>query len=86
MIEALTYLLAKHPEFPRDPKGLGRIYGQLAYASAALRRNADARAWARRALALDRRQARAYLALLVAARILPSGAVLRLLHRFGRGI
>jgi len=86
IIDALSYLLAKHPEFGRDPKGLARIYGQLAFASAALGRSGDARYWARGALVLDVRQPRAYLALLVAAKVLGAGALLRFLHRFGRSI
>lgn len=35
IIDALQYLLAKHPEFKREPQGLARIYGQIAFAYAA---------------------------------------------------
>jgi glycosyltransferase involved in cell wall biosynthesis len=86
IIDALTYLLAKHPEFARDPKGVARIYGQLAFASAALGRSGDARRWIRRTLGRDIRQPRAYLALLVATRIVAAGQLLRFLHRFGRSV
>ena len=86
IISALTYLLEKYPEFRTDRVGLARIYGQLAFAHAASGRPREARAWARRCLALDARQARAYVALLVSSRLLRPETVLRLAHTFGRGI
>jgi glycosyltransferase involved in cell wall biosynthesis len=86
IIDALLYLLAKHPAFRRDRKGLARIYGQLAFASAALGRHADAWAWARRCLALDLRQLRGYLAMLVTARLVRPHTMLRLVHHLGRGV
>jgi glycosyltransferase involved in cell wall biosynthesis len=86
MTAGLHYLLRKHPDFRSEPRGLARIYGQLAFAYAASAQRAEGRKWAAAALSLDWRQPRAYLALLVAARLLPPTHVLRLLHRFGRGI
>jgi glycosyltransferase involved in cell wall biosynthesis len=86
IVDALLYLLAKHPEFRRDRRGLARIYGQLAFASAALGRRADARVWVRRCLALDPRELRAYLAVLIAARVVRPHAMLRLVHHLGRGV
>jgi glycosyltransferase involved in cell wall biosynthesis len=86
IVDALRYLLDKHPEFGRDPHGLARIYGQLAFASAALGQRRESVSWARRCVALDRWQPRAYLALLVASRVVGPRAILRMLHRFGRGV
>jgi glycosyltransferase involved in cell wall biosynthesis len=86
MADGLRYLLDKHPEFRFEPAGLARIYGQLAFAHAAAGRRADGRRWARRTLGVNWRQPRGYLALLVAAGVLSPRALLRLLHRFGRGI
>lgn len=86
IISALTYLLDKYPEFEREPAGLSRIYGQLAFASAASGKRPEAWTWARRSLRLNRWQPRAYLALLMSFRVLTPGTVLRLAHTFGRGI
>jgi glycosyltransferase involved in cell wall biosynthesis len=86
MTEGLHYLLDKHPDFRSEPRGLARIYGQLAFAYAASARRADSRRWARETLSLDWRQPRGYLALMVAAGVVPPALLLRTLHRFGRGI
>ena len=86
IVAALQYLVRKHPEFEGSPRGLARIYGQIAFAHAAAGRARAAREWIRRALALDRRQPRPYLALLVSAGLLRPGLVLATLHRFGRGV
>jgi glycosyltransferase involved in cell wall biosynthesis len=86
MTEGLHYLLDKFPDFRSEPRGLARIYGQLAFAYAASARRADGRRWARKTLSLDWRQPRAYLALLVSAGLLPPPLLLRTLHHFGRGI
>ena len=86
IIRALTYLLERYPEFQREPAGLSRIYGQLAFAHAASGQRREATRWARRSLRLNRRQPRAYLALLVATRVVPVGRLMRLAHTLGRGI
>jgi glycosyltransferase involved in cell wall biosynthesis len=83
--QAEQCMLAKHPELLRDRRGLARIYGRLAFAKAASGSN-EARAMALRTFALDWRQPRAYLALLVSARIVSPDTLLRLTQRFGRGI
>ena len=86
IIAALQYLVHKHPEFLSEPRGLARIYGQIAFAHAAAGRTRAARTWIRRSLELDRRQPRPYLALLVSFGLLRPGFVLATLHRFGRGV
>ncbi len=83
---ACRYLLDKHPELCEEPRGLARIYGQIAFASAASGDRPAAWAWARRALALSHRERRAYLALAVALRLVSPGVVTRLAHTFGKGV
>jgi glycosyltransferase involved in cell wall biosynthesis len=86
LVSALEYLLEKYPEFHQEPVGLARIYGQIAFALAASGKPAEARAYAKRCLRLDARQPRAYLALLVATRVLRPNFVVTTANRLGRGI
>ncbi len=86
MIAAIDYLVAKHPEFGREPRGLARLYGRKAFAYAALGDRAAARTWAVRALRLSWREQRAYVALLVSTGLVRSETALTLAHRTGRGI
>ncbi len=86
IVEAIGYLLEKHPDLRTDRTGLARLYGRLAFASAAAGRRSDARRWARRTIALDPRERRAYLALAVSTGLVPADAVMRLANRTGRGI
>lgn len=86
IIDALDHLLAKHPELREHPAGLARIEGQQAFARAALGQRREARATARRVLTHNRREPRAYLALLATTPLVRADQVLRLLQRFGRGI
>ncbi len=83
--EALDYLVAKHPDFDRHPRGLARILGQRAVAQAATGERRRAVATAGRALRLNPLEKRVPVALAVAAG-LPAGAALRAAHRLGRGI
>jgi glycosyltransferase involved in cell wall biosynthesis len=86
IIAALTYLVDKHRELAGEPAGLARIYGQIAFAHAALGEGRSARAWARRTLSLNRRERRAWLALAVSLRLLRARTVVRLAHSAGKGI
>jgi glycosyltransferase involved in cell wall biosynthesis len=86
MARALQYLLGKHPDFHREPHGLSRICGQIAFASAAGGDAPAGRRWGRQSLRHDWRQPRAYLALLVSTGLVPPEALLQVLHRYGRGI
>lgn len=86
IIESLTYLLSKHPEFHDEPRGLARIYGRIGFAHAALGERLDARRWALRSLRTDWRERRGYLTLLASAGLVSTDRLLRLAHRFGRGI
>jgi glycosyltransferase involved in cell wall biosynthesis len=86
MIEAIRYLLAKHPAFAREPLGLARLYGRLAFANAALGNRSEARAWARKTLRLNPRERRAYLALAVSTGLVSVDRLMKLAHRRGKGI
>jgi glycosyltransferase involved in cell wall biosynthesis len=83
---ALDYLIDKHPAFKRDERALARLYGQKAFAFAAAGEPAQATEWARAALRLARGERRAYLALLIARRVLRAETVMRLANKAGRGI
>lgn len=85
-VSSLHWMLERHPEIRDDRKGVGRVYGQVAFGEASRPDPRAARRWARRALAKDPVQWRAYVALLVAARVLTPAQVLNGLHRVGRGV
>jgi GT2 family glycosyltransferase len=86
IIQAITYLLQRHPEFERSPEGRARLYGRMAFAYAASGDRANARTWAKRALRLNRRERRAYLAWLVSTGLVSAATLMRLANRTGRGI
>lgn len=83
---ALQWLLRRYPEFATVPQGEARVAGQIAFAQAAMGNRRDAVRWARRTLARNPREPRAYLALAVASRAVHPDRVLRTLHKRGRGI
>ena len=85
IIDALDYLLAKHPVFHTDPRAVGRLRGQQAFATAALRQGGAAGAIAR-TLHLAPTERRAYLAGAVALRLMSADRVLDLVNRRGHGI
>lgn len=86
IIEALDHIVAAHPELATEPAGLARIEGQQAFAHASMGDRRGAWDTARRALGHNRREPRAYLALLVASGLVRSEWVLRALQAGGRGI
>ena len=86
IISALTYLVDKHRDLQQEPRGLARIYGQIAFAHAALGERGPARRWARRTLSLNRRERRAYLALAISLGLISAKTVTRLAHVAGKGI
>jgi len=86
VIAGLRYLLEKYPEFQEEPKGLARIYGQIAFAYAALGRKNEALVWARECLRLNNRESRGYVTLLIVLGLVHSNHVIRVLHLMGRGI
>lgn len=86
IVEALDHLVAAHPELATEPSGLARIEGQQAFARASMGDRRGARRTARSALAHNRREPRAWLAMAVASGAVRSEWVLRALQAGGRGI
>jgi glycosyltransferase involved in cell wall biosynthesis len=86
IISALTYLVDKHQDLKAEPSGLARIYGQIAFAHAALGERGPARRWARRTLSLNRRERRAYLAIAISLGLVSAKNVVRMAHVAGKGI
>jgi glycosyltransferase involved in cell wall biosynthesis len=84
--EALTWLLDRYPEFAEQPKGLARITGQIAFAYAASGRRREGWKWALRTVRHNPREARAYLAMAVATRVVSADRIVTALNRRGRGI
>ncbi|CAN5642936.1 hypothetical protein BH11ACT8_BH11ACT8_16230 [soil metagenome] len=85
IVDALEYLLAKHPVFSRDPRAVGRVHGQQAFAVAAQHQGGSMRAIAR-TLQVAPAEPRAYLAAAVALRLVSADRVLTAVNRRGRGI
>ncbi len=83
--EALEYLLGKFPEFDTAPKGKARIVGQQAIAQAEIGERKKALGSIRDVVKLNWREPRWPLALLVVAGM-PANLLLKVLHRFGKGI
>ncbi len=86
MVGGLTYLLQKHTEFSQTPKGTARIAGQVSFAHAALGRRDEAWRWAHATLRRDKRQLRAYAALLVALGLLSPAMMVAAVNSTGRGL
>ena len=86
IIEALDYLVAKHPEFRADPKAHARILGQQAFARAALGESRAALRTVARTVRTNPAEKRSYLAAGVALHLVSAGRVMDMAHRRGRGI
>jgi GT2 family glycosyltransferase len=86
IVDGLSYLVAKHPEFATTPVGSARLEGQIAFALAALGQHREARAWARKAIAHDHTQLRGYAALVISAGLVPAGFLVAAVNRRGRGL
>jgi glycosyltransferase involved in cell wall biosynthesis len=86
IIDANDYLQAKHPEFAASPVGLSRLHGRKAIALAALGQRREARVWARKALRLNWRDRRAYLALVLSTGVVKVDQIMAVANRAGRGL
>jgi glycosyltransferase involved in cell wall biosynthesis len=84
--DSLCWMLKHHPELADDRPGAARVYAQLSFAYACLRRRSEAFRWAWRALRNNWHERRVPFALAVAAGIVPGDTVLRHLNAHGRGI
>jgi glycosyltransferase involved in cell wall biosynthesis len=86
IIEAIDYLLAKHPVLTRNRRGLAWHHGRRAFGHAAMGHRREALRWAARTVRLSPREQRAYLAVLVACGVVSANRVQRLAHQRGKGI
>jgi len=86
LIAAHLYLLKRYPEFQNSPRGLARMYGQIAFYEAASGDLGSARNWASRSLRANWRERRAYLALAVSYRFVSAKRVVGWANRAGKGI
>jgi glycosyltransferase involved in cell wall biosynthesis len=86
IIQALVYLLDKHPELAANRLGKARIQGQIAFAHAALGERGAALRWAARGLRRNWRDPRCYAALAVSTRVISAERVVHLAHSLGRGV
>jgi glycosyltransferase involved in cell wall biosynthesis len=86
IVQALTWLLDRYPEFATVPVGEARIDGQIAFASAAMGARSQGLRWATRALRRNPAEKRAYLAAAVAVGVVSPDRITRWLHARGRGI
>jgi glycosyltransferase involved in cell wall biosynthesis len=85
-IEAIDYLLAKHPVLTQNRHGLAWNYGRKAFGYAALGERREAVRWAARTIALNWKERRAYLALAVAGRLVSAERIQAWAHTRGKGI
>jgi glycosyltransferase involved in cell wall biosynthesis len=83
--DALEYLLDKHVDFDSAPNGKARIVGQQAIAQAETGERKTAVASIRTVIKLNWKEPRWLLAVLVVLG-LPANVILKVLHRFGKGI
>jgi len=86
MLEALTWLLERYPEFESEPVGFARVAGQVAVAAAASGERQESLRWAGRAFRHNPREPRVGLALAVASRLVTAEQVMAWLNARGRGI
>ena len=84
--DSLHWMLQHHPEIVDCRPGAARVYAQLSFAYACMRRRGDAYRWAWRALRNNWHERRVPFALAVAAGIVPGDTILRQLNGRGHGI
>jgi glycosyltransferase involved in cell wall biosynthesis len=85
-VGGLEYILREYPEFDGCPRGKARVQGQIAFGYAAMGLRRTACRWATACVRHDWRQPRGYLALMVAAGLLPTESLLSRLNAHGRGV
>lgn len=86
IVDAINYLIVKHPRFSEDPRALARLLGRRSFALAALGRRQEALADARNALRGNWREKRALLAVAISLRLTTAEKLLDRAHRRGHGI
>lgn len=86
IVQAIDYVLEKHPILSLDPKGHARLLGRRAFASAALGRKREALGGALQTLRRSPTERRAFLAFAVTLRFVSAQRLLGWAHSRGRGI
>jgi hypothetical protein len=86
LVDSLEYMLRRHPGIAEEARGAARVYGQLAFGSAAMGRRRAALGWVRRAMARRWSEPRAVLALAVAGGVVRPERVLAVLNGRGHGV
>lgn len=86
MSAGLQHVLARHPEIGSDRRGHARILGQIGFAEAAQGNRREAMRSVAHGLARFPLEPRLPLAVLVSLHLVAPSRVMRVLHRFGRGI
>ncbi|MFL5789946.1 MAG: glycosyltransferase family 2 protein [Actinomycetota bacterium] len=86
MIDAIGYLIDKHPELLADDANAARLFGRIAFANAALHRRGDAARWAWRSVRRRPLERRPYLALAVAAGLVRASTIQQRANAAGRGV
>ena len=84
--DSLLWMLEHHPELADSRPGAARVYAQLSFAYACLRRRGDACRWAWRAVRSNWHERRVPFALAVASGVVSGETVLRHLNARGHGI
>lgn len=86
IVEALDYVVDKHPEICGDARGYARILGQQAFALAALGRRKESWAKVRETAKRNPTERRLLVTVPVLLHLITADKVLHLANRFGRGI
>jgi glycosyltransferase involved in cell wall biosynthesis len=85
-VASLEWMLERHPGITRNDRGAARVFGQLAFGSAAVGRRGAAVRWARRAAGRRVTEPRVFLALAVAGGLVSPEKVMSFLHKRGKGL
>lgn len=85
-VASLQWMLERHPEIAATRRGAARVYAQISFGYACLRKRAQAIRWAGRALRANLLERRVPFALAVASGAVSGDRVLRALHARGHGI
>lgn len=86
IVDAIDYIMAKHPVLSQDNRARARLFGRRAFALAALGRRRPALATAVRTVRASPRERRAYLAAAVAVGVVSAERLMVIAHRRGHGI
>lgn len=86
IIDAIDYLLRKHPDLALHPRGVAALNGRKSFAFAALGEYRQARTWAARSLRGNPRDKRALVGLACSLRLVTPRKAQSMANRFGRGI